>query len=162
MSNSLPIPLPSSSTEQGNQCEVQFSFVTSMTWGAGVAVPFAGGRGIRVAVGFGVVAGFWVVAGFCVVVVVVVVFGAVVEGVGGWVVTGAGVEALTGELLLPLLLAGGVVGEEPVGTWRFTRNNRASSRLWISVWKSWWSPATEYSTWKSVNTHTHMGWNIQL
>lgn len=98
-----------------------------------MAVPFAGGRGIRVAVGFGVVAGFWVVAGFCVVVVVVVVFGAVVEGVGGWVVTGAGVEALTGELLLPLLLAGGVVGEEPVGTWRFTRNNRASSRLWISV-----------------------------
>ena len=98
-----------------------------------MAVPFAGGCATRVAVGLGVEAGFWVVAGFCVVVVVVVVFGAVVEGVGGWVVTGAGVEELTGELLLPLPLAGGVVGEEPVGTWRFTRNNRASSRLWISV-----------------------------
>ena len=127
MSNSLPIPLPSSSSQPGNQCKVQFSFVTSMTGGVEVAAPFAGGRGARVVVGV------CEAAGLCVVVVVVVVFGTVGEGVGGWVVTGAGVEALTGELLLPLLLAGGVVGGEVVATWRFTRNKWASSRLRISV-----------------------------
>ena len=56
-----------------------------------------------------------------------VAFWVVGDGLGDWVVTGAGVEM--GELLLLLLLDDGDTAETSGDSWRLTRTKRSSSRL---------------------------------